>query len=143
MIRHIDFYSNNVSAKLDNYLNGIQSNKRHIPYIENVISFSEEVIHFNGEYHAKNEELPMSIFMSTYLVENKPYNDETTRRNYRSNSQILERKFYEVEIYKIEHLSIEEYKIYFKVITIFDTLKGFLEKITNNHIYRAASYKRW
>lgn len=131
-LRHVEFYSNGISLKPDkyNYLYNIQSYERKVPHIDKVIELSEGYIHFNGEYTVKNDELPMGIFMSTYLIENKSYEDEASRKNYRSNGRILEKKFYEVEIYSIEHVSSDEHKIYFKTIHTFDTLKGFLQKIT-------------
>ena len=102
------------------------------PYVENVIECSEEHIHFNGEYNIKNEELPMRIFMSIYFIENKPYEDEASRRNYRSNSQIIKRNLYEIEIQahiKMSLLPSTEHVIYFRVINRFETLKEFLQTI--------------
>lgn len=138
ILKYVEFYS----ADKYNYLYNIESNERKAPYVDNVLVLLEDYLHFNGDCDITSKDLPMSMFMSTYLIETKLYEDESLRRNHRCNGRILEKKFYEIEIYRTEYISSDEHKIYFKVINTFSTLKEFLEKITKKYNYTPNLHRR-
>ena len=127
---------------------------RRNPYIDEVIDYnvSEDkgYLYFNGYYYVLNEEFPIRMFFSTVLYEDEPYevtqNGSDTYKRYK----VLEKKFYEVEVYDREKLKdtsefgemedengsmmrvcffpTHEQKIYFRVIKEFETFDDFLER---------------
>jgi hypothetical protein len=129
---------------VDVFFHNIGDGETRNPYVteERSIRFEcdekEGTIYFNGYYYVLNEEFPIRMFFSTVLYEDEPYevtqNGSDTYKRYK----VLEKKFYEVEVYDREKLKdtsefgemededgsrmrvcffpTHEQKIYFKVI---------------------------
>ena len=131
------------------------SNDRRDPYIQKLLEYTisetEGIFHFDGYYYVMNEEFPKHIFFNTNVRDAEPYEEEVSSKGHQAKYKILENNFYEIEIYDREKLKntssydetededgskmricyfpTHEQKIYFKVITTFNSFEDFLKRI--------------
>jgi hypothetical protein len=119
--------------------------------IDYTISDREGYIHFDGYYYVLDDELPIHIFYSTTLYEDKPYEIVETKYGPHEKYKEIEEKYYEIEIYKIEKIKntsefgemededgstmkvcffpTHEQKIYFRIINEFKSDKELFKRI--------------